>query len=260
VHSEDPGSDPFVMNKKGCSGVVSQLFDTLQRLRVVDLTPRLEKGIPRWPQHTHLLIDREASTIERDGFFSQNISMAEHTGCHVDAPAHIHNGHPTIDMVDAHRLIAPAVHYDFTGLNLGPGELLTKEMFLECEERIGDKVAAGEIALINFGWLKRHWKVGDPDNYYYLNSPGIATEVVELLSARNVRAVGADNPAAETPIVNGKLGEAPGHLKYWLPKNILIIENVANLERLSTRNLFIAVPLKISGGSGSPLRALAYCE
>ena len=55
------------------------------KFQIVDLSPVIEKGIPRWPSHPHLVIDKTV-THEHDGFYCQSISMAEHTGAHVDPP------------------------------------------------------------------------------------------------------------------------------------------------------------------------------
>jgi kynurenine formamidase len=80
---------------------------------------------------------------------------------------------------------------------------------------------------------------------------------VELLASRKPKAVGADTIACETPIVDGVPGGNPGHMKHWLPNGILILECVANLERLPNRVFFAALPLPIANGSGSPLRPIA---
>lgn len=64
---------------------LGKLLET--EFEVVDLSPVLERGIPRWPSHPHLVIDKTV-THEHDGFYCQGLSMAEHTGAHVDAPEH----------------------------------------------------------------------------------------------------------------------------------------------------------------------------
>ena len=79
---------------------VTTLHELIHTLRPVDLAPKLEHGIPRWPSHPHLVIDKTI-THSHDGYFCQSISMAEHTGCHVDAPAHCHEGKDTVDKVSS---------------------------------------------------------------------------------------------------------------------------------------------------------------
>lgn len=242
------------------SDAVDQILGLLGGLRMVDLAPLLERGIPRWPTHPHLTIDK-AVTHEHDGYYCQAIMMAEHTAAHVDAPAHMHPDlmHRTIDKVPADRLIASAVVYDFSSNDMKPGELLTPDMVTAHEARTGVSVGEGEIALVNFGWIERHWRTDGKAQWYVLNAPGMSEDTCRLFRDRKVRAVGTDTVAGETAIVDGKPGDNPGHMKYWLPNDILIIEMLANLEKLTPRCLFVAMPLNIHEGSGSPIRPLAFC-
>ena len=98
---------------------------TLGGMRMVDLAPKLERGIPRWPTHPHLTIDK-AVTHDHDGYYCQAIMMAEHTGAHVDAPAHMlpDRMDRTIDTFRADHLFAAAVLYDFSDRGLKPGDLV----------------------------------------------------------------------------------------------------------------------------------------
>lgn len=239
---------------------VDQILGLLGGLRVVDLAPLLERGIPRWPTHPHLTIDK-AVTHDHDGYYCQAIMMAEHTGAHVDAPAHMLPGKmdETIDTIAVDHLIAPAVLYDFSDRDLKPGELITPEMIEAKEAETGVKVGKGEIALVNYGWMKRYWRTDSQAQWYVMNAPGMSEATTKLFADRGVRAVGTDTVAAETSIVDGKPGDNPGHMKHWLPNGILIIEMLQNLETLPSRSLFVAMPLKIHEGSGSPIRPMAFC-
>jgi kynurenine formamidase len=60
-------------------------------------------------------------------------------------------------------------------------------------------------------------------------------------------------------VIDGNLLPNPGHMKYWLPNDILIIEMLRNLEQVTPRSLFVATPLNLHEGSGSPIRPVAYC-
>ena len=66
---------------------VGQLAELLKSMTAVDLAPRLERGMPKYPAHPHLIIDPTV-THARNGYYCQTLSMPEHIGCHVDAPAH----------------------------------------------------------------------------------------------------------------------------------------------------------------------------
>jgi arylformamidase len=239
---------------------VLDVLSKLKSMRAVDLAPLLERGIPRWPTHPHLTIDK-AVVHEHDGYYCQAIMMAEHTGAHVDAPAHIHPGmmDSTIDTIPAEHLVASAVLYDMSPLNLGPGDLVTAEMLIKEEKRTGARVGEGEIAAINFGWMKRYWRTDRMAEWYVSNAPGMSDDAARMLMDRKVIAVACDTVACDTPIVDGKSGPAPGHTSYWLPNHILIIEMLKNLELLTPRFLFVATPLNIHEGSGSPIRPIGYC-
>jgi kynurenine formamidase len=237
---------------------IQQLNALFGQMKVVDLAPKLERGIPRWPSHPPLIID-QTMTHEHDGYYCQNISMGEHTGCHMDAPYHSlpQLAEATVDKVPLAQLLAPAILYDFTALNLAPGELLDASHFENYEKEKGVKVGAGHIALINFGWMKKHWRTDAKSQWYALNSPGMTEAATIMLSGREIKAVGTDTIACELAVVDGKLGGAYGHEKHFLPKGIVIVECVANLEELPLQSYFIAQPLKIAHGSGSPLRPIA---
>jgi kynurenine formamidase len=239
---------------------VTDVGSILSRMRVVDLAPKLEAGIPNFPLHPPLVIDK-ARQHARDGYYCQMIVISEHTGAHVDAPAHMHADRPdrSIDRFPANCLIAPAVLYDFAHRELGPGDLLTRSDFEAVERRTGVAVGRSEIALVNFGWMSRYWRTDDQSQWFVNNSPGIAEDAVILFKERGIRAIGCDTVACEVSVVDGKGGNQSGHMTHWLPNDILIIEMLCNLEKLSVRSLFVATPLKIHQGSGSPIRPLAFC-
>jgi len=239
---------------------VGEIASILADMRVVDLAPRLETGIPNWPMHPPLVIDK-ARQHPRDGYYCQMIVISEHTGAHVDAPAHMHAhlAERSIDSYPANYLIAPAVLYDFDDRDLRPGDLLTRADIEAREDASGVAVGRDEIALVNFGWMRRYWRTDAQSKWFVTNSPGIAEDAVILFKERGIRAIGCDTVACEVSNVDGQGGNPCGHLKHWLPNDILIIEMLANLELLSLRSLFVATPLKIHQGSGSPIRPLAFC-
>ncbi len=238
---------------------VNQLTALVRGMRSVDLAPKLERGIPKFPTHPHMVIDPTV-THARDGYYCQTLSMAEHTGCHCDAPAHIHADRmsETIETIPADRLIATARVYDFSDRDWQPGTVLTSDDFLEYEAKHGQPVGEDEIALVNFGWLKKFWFTDERAHFYARNQPGMDNSAAELLRDRKVRAVGADTVACEIATVDGVLGDDPGHSRHWLPNGILILECVARMELLPRSCFLFAAPLPIQNGSGSPLRPIAF--
>ncbi|MDQ0469262.1 cyclase family protein [Labrys wisconsinensis] len=238
---------------------VDALGALIRQMRSVDLAPKLERGIPKFPTHPHMVIDPTV-VHRRDGYYCQSISMAEHTGCHCDAPAHIHADrmHETIETFPADCLISTARVYDFSGRDWQPGEMLTRADILDFETEHGAPAGPGDIALVNFGWLKRYWHVDERAHFYAKNQPGMDEGVASLFRERGVRAVGADTIACEIATVDGVLGDDPGHGRHWLPHGILILECVARMELLPRSCFLFAAPLPIENGSGSPLRPVAF--
>lgn len=241
--------------------LLEQLLGVWSRFKIIDLSPMLEPGIPKWPTHPHLIIDPTV-THEKDGYYCQTISMAEHTGAHVDAPSHslADRMDATIEKVELERLIGRAVRYDLSHLDLAPGDQVDADELLACEERMGVRAEAGDIALLHFGWMKKHWAVGGAGQFYALNSPGLTEAAVKLLYDRGIKAVGCDNIACDQAVKDGVSKYSAGHLKYWLPNDVLLIEELDNLDKLPDTCFFMALPLKIKNGSGSPVRPIALVE
>jgi kynurenine formamidase len=240
------------------TATIADLTALLTQFDVVDLSPTLERGIPRWPTHPHLIIDQTV-THEHDGYYCQALHIAEHTGAHVDAPAHMVPARmaDTVEKLPIDAMIAPAVVYDFAPRNLGPGDLLSAEDFLAWEREHNERVGAGEIALLHFGWM-RYWRTDSGWRFFATNEPGLDESAVKLLADRGVKAVGADTIAVDKGMKDGVESMDWGHTKYWLPRGILIIEMLDNLDKLPQRCLFVALPLKIKNGSGSPIRPVAW--
>lgn len=239
------------------AATIADLAALWAQFEIIDLSPTLERGIPRWPSHPHLIIDQTV-THQHDGYYCQALHLAEHTGAHVDAPAHTVPARmaDTVETLPVDALIAPAVVYDFAARGLGPGDLISADDLLAFERAHDVRVGRGEIALIHFGWM-RYWRTDGGWRFYADNEPGLDESAVKLLADREVKAVGGDTIAVDKGMRDGVESPAWGHTTYWLPRGILIIEMLANLDKLPTRCLFLALPLKIKNGSGSPVRPIA---
>jgi arylformamidase len=197
---------------------------------------------------------------EHDDYYCQTISLAEHTGSHIDAPAHIHPTmmDHTIDTVPVQTFLAPAKLFDLRPLGLGPGDLATAAMLEQIDTNTRQPLGAGEVALLNFGWWERYWFVDHRWRWYSQNTPGLAEDACRWLADRSPAAIGADTVACDIALRDGvQIQKSYGHDEYFLPNRIYIIECLANLDKLPTTSFFMALPLKISHGSGSPVRAIA---
>lgn len=99
----------------------------------------------------------------------------------------------------------------------------------------------------------RKWRVRPDSEGYLQDWPGVNRNFAEVLRDRRVRAVGTDSMSPD------RCGSQDYPVHYvLLPERTMILENLANLDRLRPFSLFLALPLKILGGSGSPLRAIGF--
>jgi len=229
---------------------INALNDILTRFDVRDLTHDLEEGIPFFPTHSRFY--HMAASRSDDPAVMFQVLMHEHSGTHVDAPAHYIREGPDparhfLHSVPANALIGPACVLD---VSASPPELLPLQAVLDWESRHG-AIRRGDVVIFNYGW-HRKWKLGSAGNEYVTSWPGLSREAAAHLLDRKIRAAGTDCLSMDCC---GST-EIPAHDRF-LRNGILIMENLAALDGLPDRCFFLAMPLKIKDGSGSPIRALA---
>ena len=237
-------------------------FD-LARARIVDLTHSFDDKTPYWPTVTSGF---ELKTVHKgktpDGYFYSAYSFCapEHGGTHLDAPVHFAEGGWAADEVPLKQLMAPAVVIDVTTKAAAdPDYRLTVAEVKAWEARNG-VVPAGSVALLRTGWSAR-WPdrkryLGDdtPGDASRLHFPGFGKEAVELLvRERKVGALGVDTASLD----HGPSKDFAAH-QVGAAANVPNLENLAHLDQLpETGAWIVALPMKIGGGSGGPLRAVA---
>jgi arylformamidase len=244
---------------------VSALADALRSARFHDVSPLIDERLPVFPAHPSVAIDATARTHERDGYFLQLLTLGEHTGSHVDAPAHAvaSMGERTIDRYPPERFIAPYVKYDVSRHAPGPGDLVTRATLEEIEARDGLELQTGDIAIIQFGWDRYFTPENDDAEarlWWVRNAPGLSADACDHLAERGVSAVGSDTATCDTAVVDGVITSAVGHTRAFLPAEILIFETLIGLDAAPARGIFVGLPLRIRGGSGSPIRAVLIEE
>lgn len=241
------------------SQVVKDLVSGIASANIVDLSPLIENGMPRWITHPHVVV-HQTVTHEHDGYYTQTLHIAEHTGSHIDAPAHIHPSmmDATIETVAPATFLAQATLFDLREFELKPGELASLEMFKTLESRLSRPLQKGDVMLANFGWHEKYWVTDKNWKYYSEHCPGIDEEAVAWIASKEPVAVGADTVAFDTALVGGREVQVSyAHQTYCLPRHIYIIECLANLNLVPNHFFFMALPLPIKNGSGSPIRAIA---
>ncbi len=171
------------------------------------------------------------------------VHVGSHSGTHMDAPAHISLG-TTIDQIPLERLVGPGVVVDVYGKR--PGERIgLADVGPEAQEHL----RRGRWAIFYTGW-SRHWGTLDYLTHPSLD-PALARTLVEWgvgLAAMDM--LNPDDTASGAAVVHETL----------LGAGVLIVENLTGLERLRAGQVytFAFLPLKLAGGDGAPLRAVAW--
>jgi kynurenine formamidase len=230
---------------------------------LVDLTHPFDARTVYWPTSPGgFVLDTLAHGMTEGGWFyaSNAFSTPEHGGTHLDAPLHFAEGEAAADEVPLERLVARAVVIDITQQSAeNPDYTLTPEDVAAFESDHGT-INEGTIVLLRTGW-SRYW----PDRKTYLgdDTPGDASNLHFpsygeaaarlLVEERRVAALGVDAASidigASTEFRVHRVAGAAG---------VPGLENLASLDRIPQRGAFVvALPMKIAGGSGGPLRAIA---
>jgi kynurenine formamidase len=232
--------------------------------RWVDLTHAFSESTIYWPTDTAgFQLEELAFGPTEGGWFyaSYQFSSAEHGGTHLDAPVHFAEGRRTTDQIPLSGLIGPATVVDVTAHVTR--DYLVSVGDLTAWEATHGAIPDGAILLIRTGWADR-WN----DRTAYLGTdltgeaavaqlhfPGISADAAQwLVDNREIVAVGIDTPSID----RGQSADFRAHVIFYA-ENIVGFENVANLAALpAVGSYVVALPMKIEGGSGGPLRIVAF--
>jgi kynurenine formamidase len=234
----------------------------LDGARLVDLTHPFDAHTIYWPTAKPFTLEPVAHGMTEGGYWyaANNFSAAEHGGTHLDAPIHFAQGRWTADEIPLERLIGPAVVVDISAKAArDPDALLTRVDVAAFEAR-GGRIPDGSILLVHSGW-DRYWDdrahylgSATPGDTAHLHFPGVDGDAAAwLTTARRLRAIGIDTASID----RGPSHDFRAH-RALTNANVPIFENLAGLDALPPRGAtFIGLPMKIRGGSGGPLRAVA---
>ncbi len=232
----------------------------LQHARIVDLTHPFDVRTIYWPTapSAFQLTRLSYGKTEAGYFYAANTFCApEHGGTHLDAPIHFAEGGLTVDQIPMRQLIGPAIVIDVSRqAATEPDYRLSAQDIRRWEATYGT-VPEGAIALLRTGWGKwwgdRKRYLGDdtPGNASRLHFPSYGKDAAEfLVKVRKVAALGVDTASID-------YGPSKDFIVHQIAggANLPVLENIANLEALpETGAWIIALPMKIGGGSGGPLR------
>jgi len=231
---------------------------------LVDLSHVYDDTTIFWPTSDRFRLEKTFDGITPEGFYyaSNNFFTAEHGGTHLDAPLHFARGAQPVDQIPLDRFLGAAIVIDASAQSERNPDYQVSVDDLMAAEREQGAIPADGIVLIRTGFSRR-W----PDASRYLGTaerganavrdlhfPGLHPDAARwLIANRPVRAIGIDT--ASIDYGQSTLYETHRAL---FERNIPAFENLTALERLPLRGAtIVALPMKIGGGSGAPLRAVA---
>lgn len=220
--------------------------------RVVDLTQPLGPGTTPWPGSDPLAA-WVTGTLEADGFHSRDVRVPEHTGTHLDAPAHFVAGGASVADIPAARLVGEARVIDAAGwVGDDPDATVGIDALGEHEDAHG-RIPEGAIALVRTGWDRY---LGDPVRYIGdpgPRCPGIDVPLARALVERGAVGVGIDSLGIDP----GGLADCPAH-HVTLGAGMWHLEGLVGLDLLPPSGALVVVGVPpLVDGSGCPARVLA---
>jgi len=243
---------------------LQQKPQTLPAGRVVDLSYAFDADTVYWPTAETFKLEKDFEGVTDKGYYysAYRFMAAEHGGTHIDAPVHFAKGRNSVDQIPLEQLMGPGLVVDVTGkCAVNPDYLVSVDDFQNWEKQNG-KIPSGSIVFLRTGFGKYY-----PDRRKYLGTDERGTEAVAklhfpgldpnaarwLTQNRSIKAIGLDTASID----RGQSTLFESH-RALFEKDIPAFENVANLDQLPLRGFsVIALPMKIKGGSGGPLRIVA---
>ena len=233
--------------------------------KIVDLSHVFSDETIYWVTAKEFHLDTVFKGETDKGFYysANNFSTAEHGGTHIDAPIHFAKKGQSVDEIPLEKLMGQAIKIDVSSKALDNADyLISIDDFHAWEQMEGITIPDGSIVLLETGFSKYY-----PDKVKYLGTdergpdavkklhfPGLSPEAATwLIENRNINAIGIDTPSIDY----GQSEYFKSHV-VLLSENIPAFENLTNLNLLPNRGFeIIALPMKIQGGSGAPLRIVA---
>jgi kynurenine formamidase len=243
---------------------VAQKAPTLPTNHVIDLSYAFDADTVYWPTAETFKLETDFEGLTDKGYYysAYRYTAAEHGGTHLDAPVHFAKGRRSVDQIPLEQLMGPGLVVDVTRqCASNPDYLVSVEDFQNWEKQNG-KIAPGSIVFLRTGYGRYY-----PDRKKYLGTdergaaavpklhfPGLDPHAAEWLTQnRSIKAIGLDTASID----RGQSTLFESH-RALFEKDVPAFENVANLDQLPLKGFsVIALPMKIKGGSGGPLRIVA---
>lgn len=244
------------------ASALNAITAALGRVTVHDVSPVIDDDLPVWFMYEQ---PKVTPIVRHDqgGAAVNTLSINEHTGTHVDAPFHFAaDGPPMAEVPVDSLLLRPFCKYELSGNDHQAGDLVGLEHLKAAEARGGFSLQPGDVAIIEMGWDR--YLPGGADarepSWWGRNQPGLSEEACEYLAERRPVAIASDTAACDVAAVDAEMTGAHGHVHAFLPRGILIVEGLHGLAGVPATGLFLALPLKIADGTGSPVRVVLLTE
>jgi kynurenine formamidase len=207
--------------------------------KIIDLTAEIYDNAPTMPMDPKCSVS-EHCNLDTLGYNLARITLSTHQGTHLDAPFHFFDEGETVDKISLYKCIVRAIKVDLTYKK--PKENISIEDVLKYEPFVD----RGISLLFYTGWDKLY-----PKKEFFSDFPYVSKELAQWLAEKKVGLIGLDFPC---PNINDwKIIH-----EILLGNSVLIVEGLVNMEELGEGEFtFFALPLKIRGRDGSPVRAIA---
>lgn len=262
------GAKPSLNVEPQTSSVTSVTVDSSKNVltsgRIIDLTHPFDEQTIYWPTEKGFQLLRGPAGVTDKGYYyaANRFQAAEHGGTHIDAPIHFFANRDTVDRIPLQRLIGSAAVIDVTKRCAADRDYQVGIDDLRRWEEEQRRQFVDVVVLLHTGWCAR-W----PNRSEYLGTaetgdnavsdlhfPGLDPVAARwLVEHRSIKAIGIDTPSIDF----GQSTHFQSHVTLF-EHNVPAFENVTNLDQLPpTGCTVIALPMKIGGGSGGPLRIVA---
>ncbi|GIU81030.1 MAG: hypothetical protein KatS3mg006_0094 [Pyrinomonadaceae bacterium] len=252
-------SNVTMQNVKSAETQSGDVTKTLLQGEWIDLSYEFSGETIYWNEADSFKKEAVAEGRTPKGYYysAYKFCAPEHGGTHIDAPIHFAEGKQSVEQIPLSRLIAPAVKIDISEKASKDRDYQLSVEDITSWESAHGKIPEGAIVLIQTGygkfWGDRKKYMGEEDGKKHF--PGLGKEAAKwLIENRKISAVGIDTASIDF----GASENFETHVQL-MENNVPAFENVANLDKLPVKGMtIIALPMKIKGGSGGPLRIVAF--
>lgn len=216
---------------------------------IVDLTGPLEPAIWRYDASFPAFSSEPVTRHEEHGFLVRRVTISTHMGTHTDSLSHLAPNEPTLDAVPLSRFVGEAQVLKVTA---GPLAAIDAARL----QRASGELRRGDIALIRTDW-DAHWYKPD----YASSHPFLTLDAARWLMAMGVKCVGIDTAGLMDPRIDLSPSRRVDHEvvdELLLRAGVSYVAGLINLSSVSeSRVWFAALPMKLAGLDGAPVRAIA---